>query len=82
MRNETTVSRWGDGLAVRIPQGLANAARISEGDNLALALQPDGSILLRAARPKYELSELIAGITPDNIHGETDWGQCEGRENW
>ena len=82
MRNETTVSKWGDGLALRIPQGLANEARITDGDSFALELQPDGSIVLRAARPRFELAELVAGVTPENQHGETDWGKREGKESW
>jgi antitoxin MazE len=82
MRNETTVSKWGNSLAVRIPQGMARQARISEGDSVALALQHDGSILLRSTRPRYRLSELVARITPRNRHGETDWGASVGEESW
>ena len=37
MRNETTVSKWGNSLAVRIPQRLAKQARINEGDLFDLA---------------------------------------------
>jgi antitoxin MazE len=78
MRNETTVFKWGNSLAVRIPQRLAKQARISEGDQFALALQRDGSIVLRSARPRYELSELVSKITAKNRHVETDWGPPMG----
>ena len=64
MRNETTVSKWGNSLAVRIPQGIAKQARIAEGDSLALALQRDGSILLRSTRRRCGLSDLVSRITP------------------
>ncbi len=82
MRSETTVSKWGNSLAVRIPQGLARQARISEGDALALTLQRDGSIVLRSTRPRYELSELVSQINPRNRHRETDWGAPVGKEAW
>ena len=82
MRNETTVSKWGNSLAVRIPQGIAKQAHIGEGDSLALALQRDGSILLRSTRRRYRLSELVAQITPRNRHRETDWGAPVGEESW
>jgi antitoxin component of MazEF toxin-antitoxin module len=29
---------------------------------------------------KYDLDELVAGITEENRHGETDWGPEVGRE--
>ena len=82
MRNETTVSKWGNSLAVRIPQAIAKQARLNEGDCLALALHRDGSIVLRSTRPKYELSELVSGITPKNRHQETQWGPPKGQESW
>jgi antitoxin MazE len=82
MRNETTLAKWGNSLAVRIPQSIARQARLNEGDCLALALQRDGSIVLRSTRPKYELSELVSGITAKNRHHETPWGPAKGKESW
>ena len=82
MRNETTVSKWGNSLAVRIPQAIAKQARLSEGDCLALALNRDGSIVLRSTQPKYELAELVSAITPKNRHQETQWGPPKGQESW
>jgi len=82
MRNETTVSKWGNSLAVRIPQSVAREARLSEGDCLALDLDRDGSIVLRSTRKKYGLSDLVSRITVRNRHRATDWGQPQGRESW
>jgi antitoxin component of MazEF toxin-antitoxin module len=44
-RGEYILSRYS--LAVRIPQAIAKEARLNEGDCLALALDFDGSIVLR-----------------------------------
>ena len=82
MRNDTTVSKWGNSLAVRIPLAIAKQASIGEGDCVALTLDGDGGIVLRPTRRRYELSELVAGITPKNRHRETDWGQPQGGESW
>jgi antitoxin MazE len=82
MKNETTVSKWGNSLAGRIPLAIARQAKLSEGDCLAMALGIDGGVVLRPARKKYELSELVARITPKNRHRETDWGQPQGEETW
>jgi antitoxin MazE len=49
---------------------------------VALALDGEGGIVLRPTRRKYELSELVAGITPKNRHREIDWGRPRGEESW
>lgn len=82
MPNETTVSKWGNSLAVRIPLAIAKQASLSEGDSVALVLDSGGGIVLRPTRRKYELSELVGRITPKNRHRETDWGQPQGEESW
>ena len=82
MRNETTVSKWGNSLAVRIPRGVAKQAGLSEGDCVALALDANGAIVLRPTRRRYELAELVSRIKPKNRHRETDWGRPLGEESW
>lgn len=80
MRHETTVSKWGNSLAVRIPQAIAKEASMREGDCLALALDPQGGIVLRPTRREYELSELVSRISNKNLHREADWGDPQGKE--
>ena len=82
MRNEAMISKWGNSLAIRIPQAIAKEARLNEGDSLALDLDRDGSIVLRPTRRRYELSELVSRITSKNRHRETEWGQPQGEESW
>ncbi len=82
MQSETTVSKWGNSLAVRIPRAIVIQARLNEGDCVALALDGDGAIVLRPTLRRYELSKLVARITPKNRHRETDWGQPQGEESW
>ena len=82
MPNETQVSKWGNSLAVRIPQAIVRDARLAEGDKLSLDLAGDGSIVLRSRQRKYSLEELVAKIKPTNRHDETDWGAPQGKEAW
>jgi antitoxin MazE len=82
MRDESTISKWGNSLAVRIPLAIARQASLAEGDSVKLVLDPDGSIVVRPTRRKYELSDLVAKITPKNRHRDTDWGQPQGGESW
>jgi len=82
MQNEATISKWGNSLAVRIPQGVAKQASLSEGDCVAMAVDGNGAIMLRPTRRRYELSELVSQIKPKNRHRETDWGPPLGEESW
>jgi antitoxin MazE len=78
MRNDTRVAKWGNSLAVRIPQAIVREARLAEGDRLSFDLAGDGSIVLR--HRKYSLDQLVAGIRPGNRHHETDWGVAKRKE--
>jgi antitoxin MazE len=82
MRNNARIAKWGNSLAIRIPLAIAKQAGLAEGDPIRLTFDPEGGILLRPARRRYELSDLVAQITPENRHEETDWGRPQGRESW
>ena len=42
----------------------------------------DDGLLLRPRKREFRLEELLEQITPESIHGETDWGSAVGREAW
>jgi antitoxin MazE len=78
---QTQIDRWGDSLAVKIPGSYARDLGLKEGTQLEISLV-DGGLLLRPRTKEYTLEELVAQITPENVHGETDWGPAVGRESW
>jgi antitoxin MazE len=41
-----------------------------------------GGLLIRPYKKEHSLEELVAQITPENLHEETDWGPPVGREKW
>jgi antitoxin MazE len=73
------VVKWGNSLAVRIPKALAQEARLQEGDSIVIEASADRIELRRAARIPT-LEELVAQITPENRHPETQWGPDIGKE--
>jgi antitoxin MazE len=75
----TQIGRWGNSLAVRIPGTYAKDLDLKEGMELDMSLV-EGGILIRPHPSGYTLEELVAGITAENVHGETDWGEAVGRE--
>lgn len=82
MQNSSRIAKWGNSLAVRIPLAMAKQASLAEGDAVKLDLDREGGIVLRRARPKYELSDLVGQITRKNRHRETEWGGPQGKESW
>ena len=79
---KTQVAKWGNSLAVRIPKSVVGTARLREGDEVTLAVSKGGAIVMRPARRKYRLDELVSKITARNRHDETDWGPQVGKEAW
>ena len=79
MGARTTVSRWGASLAIRIPKPVAEQWGVREGAVVEIVPRRD-EVILRKRR--YDLKNLVAGITMDNRHGEVDWGTAEDGEAW
>lgn len=79
----TSVKKWGNSLAFRIPLSIANELDVRENSPLECSVR-DGILIIKPipSRPKYTLEELLAGINKDNIHGEIDFGLPIGRESW
>ena len=77
----TTIQKWGNSLAVRIPKSVSQQIRVNEGDDVELRVEAEG-LLVRPARRRYQLSTLVRKITPSNRHAETDWGKPAGKEVW
>jgi antitoxin MazE len=73
------LAKWGNSLAVRIPKNVAEQAHLRDGDSVVIeALK--GRIEVRRAERIPTLEELVAQITPQNRHGETEWGPDRGKE--
>jgi antitoxin MazE len=76
------VAKWGNSLAIRIPQHLAREIGLSDGAEVEI-VAIDGNLTIKPRRQKqYSLEELIAGITPTNRHGEINTGRSVGEEVW
>ncbi len=76
------VEKWGDGLAVRIPAEAAVALGLAEGTAVDVGVEAGKLVVRPPGKPKLTLAELVAKITPENRHGEVDWGPPMGNEVW
>ncbi len=81
----TSVKKWGNSLAVRIPQTIAEQANLEEGAKVSFRISEEGCVVLipqRKRKKQYTLDELLEGVTPEHFEGEMDWGESRGEENW
>ncbi|MFA9461959.1 AbrB/MazE/SpoVT family DNA-binding domain-containing protein [Thiohalorhabdus methylotrophus] len=77
----SSVSKWGNSAAVRIPQPLLEQSGLLLKDEVEIEVE-DHTLVIRPARsrPSYSLDSLLDGITEANLHKEVDWGGPEGNE--
>lgn len=79
---ETTVAKWGNSPAIRIPKTVMERAGLREGDPVGFEVEGPGVIVVRAADEQPTLEALVSRITAKNRHSETTWGNPQGREVW
>jgi antitoxin MazE len=75
------VRKWGNSAAVRIPNGIMQAANVSLDQAVDIHEQ-GGQIIIEPIRASnLDLTQLLAGITPENLHGGIDFGRPVGKES-
>lgn len=77
-----TISKWGNSRALRIPKQMALDSGLDFGSKVELILEEGQLRIVPVKEPRYTLEELVAQITPENRHGEIDWGPPVGKEVW
>lgn len=79
---KSQIRKWGNSLAVRIPKGVADEVHLEQSTSIEISVRDGSVIITPTPKPRYVLSDLLAQITPENRHEETDWGTPQGREEW
>ncbi|MBI1857240.1 AbrB/MazE/SpoVT family DNA-binding domain-containing protein [Candidatus Saccharibacteria bacterium] len=84
MKTTTKVKKWGNSLAIRIPQAVIQDLGLSSDSQLQLTSNGKSVTLKPKATKakKIGLEKLLEGVTPENIHPEVDWGPPVGKEIW
>ncbi len=62
------LAKWGNSLGLRVPKDVAEQAGLTEGTKVDIEAREDGSVIIRKAKKRYTLEELVAGMTPDKAH--------------
>lgn len=75
------VQRWGNSLAIRIPKAYAADLGVTAGSVIDLDVV-DAKLVVTPEPERPSLDALLARVTSENVHAETDVGPAVGREGW
>jgi len=78
---EAIVKKWGNSLALRIPQLIAKETGLQDGSEVDIAFDK-GIIVIKTIKRKYTLPDLLSQINEGNVHYEINTGEHQGNEAW
>lgn len=79
---QVLIKKWGNSASVRIPAAVMAAASISV-DQAVDVREENGRIIIEPIRaPAYDLSDLLARMTPETFPDDADFGAPIGEEVW
>ena len=81
----TTIQKWGNSQAVRIPKLILESLFIQENDKVEITTDNDAIIIKKATRKrraKKSLDERFANYDASHACTEYDWGAPVGNEVW
>lgn len=73
--------KLGEEYMLIIPRDLAWRVGLEE-DTTILIEEEKGRLVIEIPKPKYRLEDLLAKVSEENIHEETDTGEPVGVEIW
>ena len=79
---EISIQKWGNSLALRIPQALAKEAHLTRGGKAELRLTRGNLVIMPLAQKRWALKALLSGVTKKNLPAEFKTSGPVGRESW
>lgn len=77
----TTIQKWGNSQAIRLPKAILEMAQLKENDRVEIRVQ-DGNLLIVPNKKRKTLAERIADYKGDYNCSEWDTGDISGKEVW
>ncbi len=75
---QTAIKKWGNSLAIRIPNPILKSLKLEEESVLEIVLQDDKIILEK----KQDLYSLCEAITEDNLNIDSQWDDTPIGKEW
>ncbi len=76
----TQVKLWGNSVVVRIPKRLLKGVGLLVDSPIEISVVDRHLVIEPVKENAFTLDALLAGVTPENLHDETVFGQPAGRE--
>ena len=76
---QTVVQKWGNSLGLRIPSLWAKDNNVRSGSKIEVIVEKGKLTILPQ---KKSLDDMLAMVTPENIHSEVSTGNAVGKEEW
>lgn len=77
----TTIQKWGNSQAVRLPKAILEMAEIHENDRVKIIVE-NGMIIINPVKKHKTLKERLAGYKEDYHCSEWNTGKPLGKEVW
>jgi antitoxin component of MazEF toxin-antitoxin module len=80
----TTIKKWGDSAALRIPHEILAQASLTEGSDVEIMFADERKeITIKAVKKRKIMREIFEGYTGEYLTTkELDWGEPQGDEVW
>lgn len=76
---QIVVQKWGNSLGLRIPALWAKDNNVRSGSKIEVLAEKGKMVILPQ---KKSLDDMLAMVTPENIHSEVSTGNTVGKEEW
>ena len=76
---QAVVQKWGNSLGFRIPSLWAKDNNVRSGSKIEVIAEKGKMVILPQ---KKSLDDMLALVTPDNIHSEVSTGYAAVKEEW
>jgi antitoxin MazE len=77
---QTIIKKWGNSPALRLNAAVMKSAQFNIDQLVSVKVQKGRIVIEPMMKREYQLEELLAGITPKNLHSESDFGKPVGKE--
>jgi len=79
---QTKIQKWGNSLAVRIPNAFVKEARVAYGAEVDISIDNGKIVINPHPAPEFRLEDMLKQVTRRNRHAEVRTGKAVGREAW
>ena len=78
----SSVQKWGNSLAIRIPKSFADEVHLNQGSAVDIRLVEEKLQITPIKEKQITLKQLLNDVTEDNLHNEISTGSPVGKEVW